>query len=427
MDIRRMIVGFSTVLLLLVVHVGNGRGGGGIGPGLACPNELVGTWSGGFAAADLLSLEITITNPSPNLYRARIAGAGRVEEEIAVSIDGDRIRFQSAMFPISFDGRRSPSDNTIDGFLHYTSFLTHVQLQLRGDQSSWETSWTPLGVMGESFPIDLRVVYEDDNSIAGYLFFREERLPRFWTYGLQCDDGAIQFRDKNFGLAFEGGFDREADLLKMIVSVNGGSRPMTFARLSDDPNFETSSPEAFDRTYSGSAPDMIGDGWNTATPASEGVDGGKIGEMVVAISSGELTLTHSVLIVRHGLLVVEEYFHGFDRDTWHDTRSASKTLASAFIGLAIDYGRIANVDVRALDFFPQYRRFANWDERKTRIKIRHLLTMSSGLDANDGDPESVASENAYQSQTARPDWVKFVLDAPMIEEPGARLLYGSGN
>ncbi len=340
--------------------------------------------------------------------------------------DGDRLRFQSARFPIAFDGRRSADDQSIDGFVHYAAFLTHIRLQ-RGAHESWVASWTPLGVTGASFPLDLRVVYEEDNSIAGYLFFREQRLPRFWTYGLQCDEGAIQFRDKNFGLVFEGEFDREADLLKMVVSVNGGTRPMTFTHASDDPNLDTSSPDATERVYEERAPETIGDGWRTAAPASQGVDGAKIGEMMAAISSGELTLTHSVLIARRGTLVVEEYFHGFDRDTWHDTRSASKTLASALIGLAIDQGRIAGVDAAVLGFFPQYRQLANWDDRKTRITIKHLLTMSSGLDANDGDPESVASENAYQSQTARPDWVEFVLDAPMIEEPGSRLLYGSGN
>lgn len=414
-------------LLLTAVMVPGGQAVRGVQIGASCPDDLIGTWSGEFPAADLLSLQISITNPSSEEYRARITGAGQTEGEVGVWIDGDRLRFQSAVFPIAFDGRRSPDGDTIEGFLHHTAFLSHVQLQLSSDESRWEASWTPLGATGESFPIDLRVVYEADNSIAGYLFFREQRLPGFWTYGLLCDAGAVQFRDKNFGLVFEGKFDPEADLLKTAVSVNGGSRPMTFAHRSDDPNFDTSLPVTFERAYSARAPNMIGDGWRTATPAAEGVDGAKISEMVAAISSGEMTLTHSVLIARRGALVVEEYFHGFDRDTWHDTRSASKTLASALIGLAIDHERIASVDAAVLSFFPQYRQLANWDERKTRIKIRHLLTMSSGLDANDGDPESVASENAYQSQTARPDWIKFVLDAPMIEEPGSRLLYGSGN
>lgn len=53
--------------------------------------------------------------------------------------------------------------------------------------------------------------------------------------------------------------------------------------------------------------------------------------------------------------------------------------------------------------------------------------MSSGLDANDSDRNSVAAEGAYQSQSAQPDWVKLALDAPMIADPGKRLVYGSAN
>jgi len=124
---------------------------------------------------------------------------------------------------------------------------------------------------------------------------------------------------------------------------------------------------------------------------------------------------------------VEEYFYGFDRAVMHDMRSASKTLTSTLIGLAVQEGRIEGSGATALSFFPNYRRYANWDPRKADIEIRHLLTMSSGLDANDSDPESAASEGFYQSQTIRPDWVKLALDAPMIADPGSQPLYGGAN
>ncbi len=53
--------------------------------------------------------------------------------------------------------------------------------------------------------------------------------------------------------------------------------------------------------------------------------------------------------------------------------------------------------------------------------------VSSGLDANDADRNSSASEGAYQSQSARPDWIKLALDAPMVADPGERIVYGSAN
>ena len=95
--------------------------------------------------------------------------------------------------------------------------------------------------------------------------------------------------------------------------------------------------------------------------------------------------------------------------------------------MAIDGGTLASVDAPAIDFFPNDRHLEHWDVRKAQITVGDLLHMASGLDADDSDPESYASENAYQSQTVQPDWVRIALDAPMIADPGARPLYGSAN
>ncbi len=167
--------------------------------------------------------------------------------------------------------------------------------------------------------------------------------------------------------------------------------------------------------------------WATATPSSQGLDVEHIRDLVEAIVAQEMTLTHSVLVARRGRLVVEEYFYGFDRTTWHDMRSASKSVTSALVGLAIDRGEIPTVQSPALTFFPTYRQYANWDDRKAEITVQDLLTMSSGLDANDSDRESVAAEGNYQSQTGQPDWTRFALDAPMIADPGSQILYGGAN
>jgi CubicO group peptidase (beta-lactamase class C family) len=172
---------------------------------------------------------------------------------------------------------------------------------------------------------------------------------------------------------------------------------------------------------------QLDDGWPTATPSSEGLEVDLIRDLVEAITDQELTLTHSVVVARRGKLVVEQYFYGFDWTTWHDMRSASKTVTSALVGLAIDRGEIPSVHATVLSFFPTYRQYANWDDRKAQITVHDLLTMSSGLDANDSDPGSVAAEGNYQSETAQPDWTRFALDAPMIADPGSRLLYGSAN
>jgi hypothetical protein len=61
------------------------------------------------------------------------------------------------------------------------------------------------------------------------------------------------------------------------------------------------------------------------------MDAEMIGNLVRAIVDEEMALTHAVLVAHRGKLVVEEYFYGFERETWHDMRSASKTLASTLV------------------------------------------------------------------------------------------------
>jgi CubicO group peptidase (beta-lactamase class C family) len=136
---------------------------------------------------------------------------------------------------------------------------------------------------------------------------------------------------------------------------------------------------------------------------------------------------HGVLIARHGRLVLEEYFHGADRDQPHDTRSASKSLTSVLIGAAIQSG------VPLTPTSPVYRVMnggsfpAGLDPRKSALTLQHLLNMSSGLDCDDSDPESPGNEDRIWQQTEQPDWYRFILDLKNIRDPGAQAVYCSIN
>jgi CubicO group peptidase (beta-lactamase class C family) len=383
---------------------------------------------------NLFTVRLTITEQSPGAFVARME-SHQSGEETAVWRDGDRLRFQSSTLPIGFDGIVGPDSSTINGFIQYASTITRTRL-LREEGSApavWTTDWKLLGVPVQTVPFDLYIEREDDGFIGGYFFFRDQRLPGLWGYGLECRDGIVQLGEKNLGLRFEGRLDQAQDALVMTAAGVGGSVPLTFHRM--PPNLVPDLPDAPELPprlvttsgYKNHAPQTIGDGWPTAKPSDEGLDVAPIRDMVRAIVEQEMTFTHSVLVARRGRLVVEEYFYGFDRDTWHDMRSASKTVTSTLIGLAIDRQRIESVHEPALAFFPQYRYYANWDHRKAQITVRDLLRMSSGLDANDSDRRSVAAEGAYQSQTELPDWIKLALDAPMIADPGAQSLYGGAN
>jgi CubicO group peptidase (beta-lactamase class C family) len=334
--------------------------------------------------------------------------------------------------PFLFEGRFSDGGDRLPGFVAYESNLYRIELIADG-ADTWTTTWSPLPTDADTVALDVYFDQDDNGSIAGYFFFRDERLPSLYGYGTNCSGRKVHVGEKNLGLVFDGELDEEYSQIEMTVSGPGGKAAMLFTpmppdRLELSPGFPERPPRlASEETQSDRTPEATGDGWATAAPSEIGVDVKLLDAMVTKISGNEYPRTHSVLVAVSGRLVVEEYFYGYDRDTLHDMRSASKSIASTLVGLAIDNNMIDSADATVMPFFPEYRSFENRHPAKARIRIRDLLTMSSGIDANDSARGSVAAEGAYQSQSAQPDWVKFALDAPMISEPGERLIYGSAN
>ena len=395
--------------------------------------DFLGAWTGTLPVRELFELRLTVREEADGEFEAEIRSS-RDAEAVPVWLDGQHLRFQSTRAALAFDGLVSQDGSRIGGFVQTASHVIRANL-IRTDatgESEWVTRWSPIGVSAETARFDLYVEDDGEGGTGGYFFFRDQRLPGLWGYGLECSDGGVRLGEKNLGLWFEGRVSASG-ALELTATSAAGSSPITFERVFEDavPS-APDAPEAPARApdlaeYVEIAPPSLDDGWPTTNPSEVGIDPAPIRDMVRAVIEGDLAFTHSVLIARTGQLVVEEYFYGFDRAVMHDMRSASKTLTSTLIGLAVQEGRIEGSGATALSFFPNYRRYANWDPRKADIEIRHLLTMSSGLDANDSDPESAASEGFYQSQTIRPDWVKLALDAPMIADPGSQPLYGGAN
>ena len=102
------------------------------------------------------------------------------------------------------------------------------------------------------------------------------------------------------------------------------------------------------------APDDLADGLPVSTLRGEGIAPGPIDDMLQAIRLGQYTKLDSVLVARHGKLVLEAYFNGFDRETKHDIRSALKSVTSALAGIAVDQQLIAGTEQLISEFFPDY-------------------------------------------------------------------------
>jgi CubicO group peptidase (beta-lactamase class C family) len=154
--------------------------------------------------------------------------------------------------------------------------------------------------------------------------------------------------------------------------------------------------------------------------------------LVSNINMGLYDKIHSLVIIHNDKLVFEEYSSGWERDMLHPIYSGTKSVTSALIGIAISQGHITGVDTKLLDFFPEYDSFDNNNESKESITLEHVLTMSAGFEWDEitvphfDNYGNLNLENSYGAMTQSDDWIKFVLDLPMVSEPGSELVYNSG-
>ena len=170
-------------------------------------------------------------------------------------------------------------------------------------------------------------------------------------------------------------------------------------------------------------PRDIRDGLKTGSLNGTGLDSSALVQMVDKIADGSLPNVHSVLIIRNGKLVFEEYFYEYNVNTLQQIRSATKSFISALVGMAISKGIIRSKDETVISFFPEYNP-DNLTEDKKKITIENMLNNQSGLDCNDHDGDSPGNEvKMYPTG----DWVKFILDLPMAGKPGDEARYCSGN
>ena len=129
-----------------------------------------------------------------------------------------------------------------------------------------------------------------------------------------------------------------------------------------------------------------------------------------SIRAGDFKKITSVLVARDGKILHEAYFNGADASTRHNTRSCTKTITGALIGIAIDRKRIPGVSAPVLPYFADRQPLQNPDPRKAKITIEDFLTMSSLLECDDWNDMSRGNE---ERMYLIEDWVKFTLDLPI--------------
>jgi CubicO group peptidase (beta-lactamase class C family) len=171
-------------------------------------------------------------------------------------------------------------------------------------------------------------------------------------------------------------------------------------------------------------PKKTTDGLETGSLADEFKNPEPIIDMVKETIKGKFPDVHSILIYKNNKLVLEEYFYGYDENTPHQLRSATKPFIGGILGIAVDKGFIKSEKEKLLPYFnSRYPETVNLDERKKEITIENFLMYRHGLDCDNNNPDSKGNEELMMQSE---DWVKYTLDLPMVAESGKSSSYCTG-
>ncbi len=161
--------------------------------------------------------------------------------------------------------------------------------------------------------------------------------------------------------------------------------------------------------------------WKSCNPEDIGFNNTEFEKVYDYVVNSGVT-TRGVIVIKDGYIVGETYFSGLNADSKHDSYSVAKSFTSSLVGIALDKGLITSIDNKIYEYFPQWQTMLTPDINK-RISIKHLLTMTSGIEWS----ESGISNNDVLNMATTTDHVNYVLNKPVEFEPGTEWEYSSGS
>jgi CubicO group peptidase (beta-lactamase class C family) len=199
--------------------------------------------------------------------------------------------------------------------------------------------------------------------------------------------------------------------------------------------------------------------WPTSTPSAEKMFSDSLKAFEDDITSGKYGYVDGMFITRNGKLIWQKswkndydkaygenakatdplnpydpggpynyynpWWHPFyRRGELHSLQSVTKTITSVIIGVATTKNEFPDISRTVLSFFDTSK-VKNIDDRKRRMTIKHLLTMTAGFNWNENLPYTDPANDGTKME-ADFDWVQYVIDKPMAYEPGQTFAYNSG-
>jgi CubicO group peptidase (beta-lactamase class C family) len=177
--------------------------------------------------------------------------------------------------------------------------------------------------------------------------------------------------------------------------------------------------------------------WRRATLEDSGFDPALVRKLQAGIESGLLRGLHAVAVSRGGSLILEYYGEGrdesigrefghvrFSPDRLHDLRSVTKSIVGLLYGIALDHGLVPAPEAPLVDSFPEYPDLAA-DPARRRVTVGHALTMTMGFQWDESKPYT-GPENSEIAMEMAADRYRFVLDRPIVADPGSKWIYSGG-
>lgn len=385
------------------------------------PPDLTGLWAATIPPAPDISGRLLLLR-NATLWRADIAGFSA------------SVRVSGHAFSFDLPDRKGSFRGTVDGAVMHgqwvgtrssgngTGFGTAVTLTPNG-ANRWQGDVKSLE---EGFTLFLPVTRQPDGSYRTFLRNPERNIGRFIPVSrIEMNGNAIKLTGgrRNQPEETQGEGRYEDGVMHLVI--NGTS--FDFTKVDDDTTNAFYPRSKSGEKYHYMAPVQRADGWPVASLDDVGIARTGIEKLVQTIidtpmdSASSLQL-HSVLIARHGKLVLEEYFHGYHRDAPHDVRSAGKSLSAILIGAAMHAGVPVALNT------PVYQTMLgsvppDLDARKRTMTFEHLISMTAGY--NCADDEAPGNEDIMQQQREDPDWYHYTLNVPMLTAPGDTIVYCS--
>ena len=370
----------------------------------ATNQDLIGVWSGTLFQTEPVFDSLSFEDDTVVFYKQ-----GVQTERITCSRTEDRLTGRGKN-GLRVDIELHTNEREVVGLFTHNLWVKSIPFQKK--ENIWIAKLKKPEIIDTDYLVFLEFFQDAEGELQAIIQSnKENRKVHFEIEEVKLSGSKITFQITNPNFHIEANIRREAQTIELSYRNAGGERQIALRKLSpeDQIGYRPADPT---KTYTYEEPTSI-KGLETASFTDVGMDSSLLG-LFSQMNNGEYEHIHSLLIYKQNKLVLEEYFHGYQRDDLKDIRSAFKSISAMLVGKGLDDGFLPNVNTPLLDSYPQYDTIQGTAKRL--ITIHHALSMTTGIELEDED----------EMQWNHPDWVGYKLSLPMVAMPGEEYTYSSG-